>query len=354
MPRVKKASHAGTSGPPAGSMPAVHSHRDESSRPASRVRRDEGRFRRPDCPHLKSGRDALRIGTWNVRTLNQLGKLENLRQEAESLNTDILGISETRYKDEGIVRLDGYTFIYSGGDEHQHGVGFLVKSTFEKGILGYWPVSNRNIMLKLKAKPFDIAIIQTYSPTTSHTDEEIEEHYEEIDKMLKEVKSTDVLIIMGDFNAKIGKGSYEDIVGNHGLGKRNPRGDRLLHICIEKDLVIANTTFQHPNRLHYTWKSPGDIARNQIDYLLIRKRYRNGIKQCKTYPGADIASDHNPLIAKVSVRLKRAMQKSQNKKKEMIDWGKLAVPEMKEKYLIDVSNKNEILTIETDEQGEVS
>ncbi|XP_068728637.1 craniofacial development protein 2-like [Montipora capricornis] len=295
MPQTRKASHAGTSEPPAGSMPTVHRHRDETIRPASRRRRDDGRFRRSDCPYLKTGKSGLRIGTWNVRTLNQLGKLENLKREAESLNADIIGISETRYIKEGKVRLDNYTFIYSGGSEHQHGVDFIIKSSIERSILGYWP----------------------------------------------------------DFNAKIGKGSYQDLVGNYGLGDENPRGDRVLQFCIEKNLVVTNTTFQHPNRLLYTWKSPGDVSRNQIGYLLIRKRHRNSVKQCKTYPGADIGSDHNPLVGRVSVRLKRAMPKSQ-KKKEPIDWGKLVVPEMREKYLVDVSNKYEVLFMETDEQGEIS
>lgn len=172
---------------------------------------------------------------------------------------------------------DGYTFIYSGGSKHQHGVGFIMKSPIEKSILGYWPVSNRNIMLKLKAKPFDITIIQMHVPTSSHSDDEIEEHYEEINKMLKEVKSTDILIITGDFNAKIGKGSYQDLVDNYSLRERNPRGDRLLQFCIEKNLV-TNKNFQHPNRPLYTWKSPGDVSRNQIDYLLIRKRHRNSVQ----------------------------------------------------------------------------
>ena len=112
--------------------------------------------------------------------------------------------------------------------------------------------------------------------------------------------------------------------------------------------MIANTFFQHPKRLLYTWKSPGDIYRNQIDYVLVRKRYRNCVKQCKTYPGADIGSDHNPLITSVSVRLKRAFPKVQ--KKETIDWGKLQNPEMKEKYLVDVRNKYELLSLETGEQ----
>ena len=168
--QARKASYVVTPGPPAGSMTTVNSHRDEANRPASRRRRDDGRFKRPDCPSLKTGRGGLRVGTWNVRTLNQLGKTENLIKEAESLNADILGIAESRYTGEGTVRLDGYSFIYSGGSEHQHGVGFLVKSSVEKSILGYWPLSNRNIMLKLKAKPFDIPIIQTYAPTSSHSE----------------------------------------------------------------------------------------------------------------------------------------------------------------------------------------
>ena len=111
---------------------------------------------------------------------------------------------------------------------------------------------------------------------------------------------------------------------------------------IEKNLAIANTYFQHPDRLLYTWKSPGDVFRNQIDYILIRKRHRNSVKQCKTYPGADIASDHNPLLAKISVKLKRAMPKGK-KKTEAIDWCKLSTPDLKEQYLVNVKNRYEIL-----------
>ena len=129
-------------------MSTVNSHRDEVVRPASRRRRDEGRFKRPDCVSLKTGQGSLRIGTWNVRTLNQLGKLENLLQEAKSLNVDILGLSETRYIGEGVVRSDGYTYIYSGGEEHQHGVGFIIKSSVEKSMLGYWACLNSSCTLE--------------------------------------------------------------------------------------------------------------------------------------------------------------------------------------------------------------
>ena len=134
---------------------------------------------------MKSYGKTLNVSTWNVRTLNMLGKLENLERDAESMHIDVLGLAETRYTEDGRIRLENYVFLYSGGEEHRNGVGFFVKKQIEKHILGYWALSERNMMLKIKAKPFDIAIIQTYAPTTSHSDEEVELHYEEMQRMLK-------------------------------------------------------------------------------------------------------------------------------------------------------------------------
>lgn len=65
--------------------------------------------------------------------------------------------------------------------------------------------------------------------------------------------------------------------------------------------MLANTLFKlHPRRL-YTWTSPqhtvDNIVRNQIDFVLVNKIFRNSIKNCVTYPRADIKSDHNPVVA---------------------------------------------------------
>lgn len=74
-----------------------------------------------------------------------------------------------------------------------------------------------------------------------------------------------------------------------------------MNIFVEdKDLVVLNTFFKLPSRRLYTWSSPhdqpGDIARNQIDYMCIKKRFRNSCLRVKTYPGADIESDHDSLV----------------------------------------------------------
>ena len=74
---------------------------------------------------------------------------------------------------------------------------------------------------------------------------------------------------MGDLNAKVGNVRDFNIIGNCGLGKQNERGQRLIEICNENNMVIMNTWFQQPLHRQYTWKSPGDISRNQLDYIMI-------------------------------------------------------------------------------------
>ena len=90
---------------------------------------------------------------------------------------------------------------------------------------------------------------------------------------------------------------------NQGLGKTNERWERLIQFCERHDLCILNTMYKQPKRLLYTWKSPGDLPRNQIDYVLIKNRFKNAVSTCKTYPGSDIGSDHNHVIMKIKLKL---------------------------------------------------
>ena len=69
-------------------------------------------------------------------------------------------------------------------------------------------------------------------------------------------------------------------------------------------MVIANTLFQQHKRL-YTWTSPDGQHRNQIDYILCSQRWRSSIKSAKTRLGADCGSDHELLIAKLRMKLKK-------------------------------------------------
>ena len=85
-----------------------------------------------------------------------------------------------------------------------------------------------------------------YSPTTDYDDNEVEEFYEQIDYIIKEVPKKDILVVQGDWNAKVGPDTYNDwrgTVGKFGLGETNERGLRLLEFAKSHHLTLANTLY---------------------------------------------------------------------------------------------------------------
>ena len=79
----------------------------------------------------------------------------------------------------------------------------------------------------------------------------------------------------------------------------------MAEFCHSNNFVISNTLFDHHKRNLYTWITPGDKYRNQIDYIMVKKRWKSSITNCKTYPGADCDTDHILLLAKMRVKLTR-------------------------------------------------
>ena len=86
---------------------------------------------------------------------------------------------------------------------------------------------------------------------------------------------------------------------------QNEAGQRLIVYCQENALVIANTLFQQHKRRLYTWTSSDGQYRNQIDYILCSQRWRTSIQSAKTRLGADCGSDHELLITKFRLKLKK-------------------------------------------------
>ena len=81
-------------------------------------------------------------------------------------------------------------------------------------------------------------------------------------------------------------------------------GQRLIEFCQENTMVITNTLFQQHKRRLYTWTSPDDQHQNYINYILCSQR-RSSIQSAKIRPGADSGSNHELLIAKFRLKLKK-------------------------------------------------
>ena len=250
-------------------------------------------------------RGKMKIATWNVRTMYQARKLENIVLETKRMGIDIMGSVEVIWLQSGKLVCNDPTLIYSGHKkDHKHGVGLLLSKLVSMSVLGYCALSDRILLVRIHGKPFNLSIIQVYAPTSASSEEEIEDFYSDLEDAHKKCGNHD--IVMGDLNAKVGgeQDPLQEIVGKHGLGEWIDRGDLWVDWCATHEQVIMYAWVQHHQRHLYTWKSPGDGVRNQIDYITMKRGFRNAITHVKEYPGTDCGSDHVPIVATMKVTLR--------------------------------------------------
>jgi hypothetical protein len=74
--------------------------------------------------------------------------------------------------------------------------------------------------------------MEVYMPTSEHEGGEVEELYDIIEEILEEDgKGNTNITIIGERNSVVGDESYRNIVGTHGLGRVNHRGQMFLNFC---------------------------------------------------------------------------------------------------------------------------
>jgi len=160
-----------------------------------------------------------KIGTWNVRSLYQPGKLANVMQEMVRMEIDILGVAETFYEGEGEFNQelpecqDTFKIIYSGGKIKRRGVGVILRGDLCKTVLNYKLISDRIMLVRLQASPVNLLIVQLYASCEDQPQEVREQFYELVDQSIAEFrKGRECLVVMGDFNGKVGNNKEDDIV----------------------------------------------------------------------------------------------------------------------------------------------
>jgi hypothetical protein len=121
-------------------------------------------------------------------------------------------------------------------------------------------------------------------------------------------------IVLGDFNAKVGRESiFRPIVGNESPNQDlNDNGVRIVNFSTYKNLVVKSTMFHHRNIHKFTWSSYEGQTYNQIDYVLIDRRWHSSILDVRSFRGADCDTDNYLVVTKVRERLagrKQAAQK---------------------------------------------
>ena len=132
----------------------------------------------------------------------------------------------------------------------------MVNKRVQNAVLGCNLKNDRMISVRFLGKPFNIMVIQAYAPTSNTEEAEVELFYEDLQDLLELTPKKDVLLIIGDWKAKVESQETPGVTGKFGLGVQDEAGQRLIEFCQENALVIANTLFQQHKRRLYTWTSP--------------------------------------------------------------------------------------------------
>ena len=319
----------------------------------------KGRTRMKRTPRMKLFSPKFRtwIGQWNVRTLYESGKVAQLAAEMRRYRLEILGVSEARWNQFGETELaTGELFLYSGkenkDDVHERGVGIMLSGHAKKCLMEWEPIDDRIITARINAKIQKITIIQCYAPTNNAEPYEKEEFYNKLQAVVDNASNRDILIVMGDFNAKVGgnSASIERIMGKEGFGDVNENGEELVGFCALNGLSIGETLFPHKRVHKATWVSPDGVTENQIDHILISQRWRTSLQDVRVKRGATIGSDHHLVVA--SLRIKLAARKPFISTRRKFDVMKLRDPDTKQAFQIELQNRFESLFLQEEEEEE--
>ena len=107
------------------------------------------------------------------------------------------------------------------------------------------------------------SIVSVYAPTHRASQEDKDKFFADLQGVLDGISGSDVLIIVGDFNARVGSGVrgednvWNGVRGCHGVGRMNESGEALLSWCALNGLVVMNTMYEKKRIHKYTWQHPG-------------------------------------------------------------------------------------------------
>ena len=204
----------------------------------------------------------------------------------------------------------GFTFFWSGRKQEERresGVGFAIKTSLVKNLEQLPKGYNDRLMvmhLPLSDKR-QATLISAYAPTMTNSDGTKDKFYEELDSLLGSVSKADKLLLLGDFNARVGSDhqAWPDIIGKHGIGNCNSNGHLLLQTCSTHKLVITNTLFQLASRKKSTWMHPRSKHWHMLDYVITRQADKRDIRVTKAMCGAECWTNHHLVISKLKMHI---------------------------------------------------
>jgi len=269
------------------------------------------------------------------------GKREEIETWMEENKIDIAVIQETRTPTDTRETRKKYTWYFSGSkrtqDGYTDGAAIAIRKEWIQHIEDIEPINDNIIYITLKGH-MPVTIIGVHMPQAGRETADKERAYKIVDQIIRKHKNKGPTIILGDFNARIQKARNREekqYMGEHTFDKNNTniynRGEGvqenrelILDLCRKHNLVIGNTLFQKQEQNKATYREIGvdreaEMKRGnfeQLDYILIPKRWRNGLLDAAADGEANIDSDHYPVWAKIRIKLKHKPTTQTNHRKQ--------------------------------------
>jgi exonuclease III len=115
----------------------------------------------------------MTVGSWNLRTILQVGKMAQTADELLKYDLDITALQEIRWKGCGRNNKSRYILLYSGAEKQgEQGVGFIIKRSLENSILDFEPIKARICKVRIKGEFYNTTVINAYAPTENATEEQ--------------------------------------------------------------------------------------------------------------------------------------------------------------------------------------
>ncbi|XP_067028951.1 uncharacterized protein [Acropora muricata] len=199
-----------------------------------------------------------------------------INNELLRLRIDIAGLQETRLAESGCLKESDYTFFWHGKKEEEvreYGVVFaVINSLLDKVQLG-------------DTAPDDIK----------------DSFYNQLETTTKDYQKQEALIILGDFNARVGDDyeAWPNCLGHFGVGKCNDNGQRLLELCPYHELCITNTFLSTKPHHRESWRHPRSKQWHQLDLILARRPFLKNFLVTRSYHSADCDTDPSIVCSKL-------------------------------------------------------
>ncbi|XP_037930456.1 uncharacterized protein LOC119665244, partial [Teleopsis dalmanni] len=239
--------------------------------------------------------------------------MATLAAECDRFKIDVIGISEVRWNGTGeFTNQKGGVLMYSGmpdeQDPHIRGVAVYVRKNVKHSILCWKAISERIIVVRFRAKKFNMSLVQCYAPTEDSPLDQKEVFYSALERTLSEIPRTDVIILMSDFNAEITQS------------------------------IELGSLFPHKTCHKVTWKSPAGNFESQIDHICISKRWSKVLCDVRNKRSADIDSDHYLVVAELKFNIPKHRYEHPQHTRRTYNTTKLNVGAVKNEMIERINN----------------